>query len=158
MNRNLQKRILEIREALETDPRGILVGSLPAPAQNVERLSGLPSDYLELLNISDGIQCGEVVFYALDALDQFQPLADLIPGGRERWLNIGHLPDQAIALDRNTGELKLINIRCGDSDGITYERLDRFLESVFGQEYLTLAGYQDDWYRLLLRLGFAVAT
>ncbi|MGE3809288.1 MAG: hypothetical protein AB7K24_31880 [Gemmataceae bacterium] len=124
----------------------------------MDGLSDLPSDYIDLLKLSDGIQAGEVVFYASGSLDQYQSLADLLPRGMSRWLIIGHLAHQTIALDRQTGALHLFNIRGAEDDSVAYHRVDHFLESVFGQDYLNLAGYQDDWYRLLVQLGLATAA
>jgi hypothetical protein len=156
MNQILRVRIERVRDALAFDSDGVLVGSLPLPEAEVRTaLSGYPSDYVELMEVSNGIQCGEVVLYSRASLDRYRSLAELIPGGTTEWLIIGYFSIRDLALSWRTGELHLINIRDSESTDEIYPRLDSFLNCMFGPEYLRLAGEPDDWYRLLVRLGFA---
>lgn len=148
MNERLRLRLEAARERLRSDPEGPIAGDLPPGYHG--SLEGFHPAYADFLRVCDGGRFGEIDLWAGDELGGNQYLVSSIPGGASRWLVIGQVLYQPLALERSTSQLTLF-----DTEGLEARALgdlDKFLEGLLSaQGYLavTQAEEPDEWSRLL---------
>jgi hypothetical protein len=157
MNDQLRQTIQNVRVALEADPAGIIVGELRAPNSSVEIPDGPLAGYFGFLAECDGARCGAIDLWSLEELsdNQFR-IAHLFAAARQ-WLCIGQLLYEPLAVERESGELRLF---CQgpppDFRGTEFGTVTQFLiHNVFGPGYPRLIPNpeSDRWCALLARLG-----
>ena len=157
MNPDLKHRTELMRNAVDREiSGGPFIGCLPPGAKVPDEIPQVP-DYVEFIAFTDGAICGEAVFYEVNSLINQQWMIADLDGGTGEWLVVGHLDLWHIVLRRRTGETQLLRLsREPGSVTLSYARFDDFLMALFSRDYLHLAhGFEDDWYRLLTRIGLA---
>ena len=140
-----------------------MLNSLPRPASRPPTIEA-PSDYVELLQITDGLGCGRIVVFDAKfvARSQFYtevPVDAPVDLNPTDWFCFGTNSDEPLLIQLATGAVY------GFPDtGVEWARSDRFeqfapsldeflTEHVFGPGYPALAGVDDDeWSQVLRRL------
>lgn len=140
-----------------------MLNSLPRPASRPPAIEA-PADYIELLQITDGLGCGRIVVFDAKfvARSQFYtevPVDAPVDLNPTDWFCFGTNSDEPLLIQRATGAVH------GFPDtGVEWARSDRFeqfapsldeflTDHVFGPGYPALAGVDDDeWSQVLRRL------
>src|SRR4051794_41134760 len=140
-----------MRTLLATMPRGVLVGSVHLPRQDLpEDIAGL-DQLAECLRVADGVYAHEFMLFGVDQLGQPGP-HEWLAGGPNRWLTVGRNHVFPLVLDRDTQEVAEL-----DADGACeiIRELGAYREVVrglFGADYLRLShGLGREWVDLLQR-------
>jgi len=130
MNQSTIKRIAVIRGILRADPATVVAGDLRPGSHNPS--SGVQT-WDEFLAIMNGGSQGAFDIWSNEELPENQFYATTMPGGRNRWLVIGQLLYEPIALNRATAEIRYFP-EAGDS--VVFGDIDRFVGDILlGNKY-----------------------
>lgn len=156
MTPSLRDKIARARAALTADPMGVVAGEVRAPAVVVpSHVRDRWALFADLLAEADGGRFGSIDVWSLAEYEAKQYPSVDFPGGRERWLIIGQLLYEPMALDSKTGQLYLF-ARDGDEDGENLGEFDEFFtDAVFGSRYAQVIadGDKDEWWGVLGAAG-----
>lgn len=110
--------------------------------------------YADFLAIADGATFGAIDLWSSEKFPEKQyPVVDF-PGGAERWLIVGQAVYEPLALEADTGELRVFP-RDGVVEGEPLGPFDSFLLRVLSSEYSQLVpdGEEDEWWTALRKAG-----
>lgn len=155
------------REAVQLEPEWSMMNSVPAGGRLPVGMEG-PSEYLELLGIVNGGIFGRVVIFDAKTVAKMQFYADETEGapvhlGRDNWFCLGKVNDDPVFVNRADGSVWGFPDR-----GVIWWQSDVFecwaesvgdfiLNSALGGGYRHVTGALEDdqWWRLLRRIGRA---
>lgn len=149
----LQRRIEMLRPLLAEDIAAGQIGEgrrdPPPPA--LARWT----PYADFLAIADGATFGSIDLWSSEDLPENQYQVVDLPGGAERWLIVGQVVYEPLALEADTGELRVFP-RYGVVEGQPLGLFESFVLRVLSGEYSELVrdGEEDDeWWAALLKAG-----
>jgi len=155
MTPTLRDKIARARAVLAANPMGAVAGEVRAPAAVVPFHVREQWDlFADLLAEVDGGRFGSVDIWSLAEYEAKQYPSVDFPGGRKRWLIIGQLLYEPMALESKTGQLYLFK-GDGDEDGEILGDFDEFFaDTVFGSRYAQVIadGDKDEWWSVLRNL------
>jgi len=159
VNSILLSRIQLVRDALSADPDGVVIGKLRAGRNlSLEDFDAVLRPFIEFLQVCDGASCGAIDFRSSDVLKD-QHFIDHLPGGERDWVHIGQAIYEPLVISRTDGGTYLFARDPEPERPVeSFGDFDNFLlEYVFGEKYsaIIVDAEDDDWYRLLQRLGLA---
>lgn len=152
----LKDKIAHAKAALAADPMGLLAGDIHASAQiQTISIDNRWQLFGDLLAEADGGRFGSIDIWSHTEYESKQYASIDFPGGQERWLIIGQLLYEPIALEAGTGRLCLFR-RDGNKNGEDLGAFDAFFtDVVFGARYAEIVsdGDQDEWWSILSAAG-----
>lgn len=152
---NVSESLEKMRQVISEEPDGIVAGDIPAGCQ--DELADLQSkwnSFAEFLKLADGATLGSVDLWSHDHLPEQQyPVIDF-PAGAARWLVVGQLLYEPLALEANTGALWLFR-RNGPNEGEPLGSFDEFLLRLLSEGYADVVadGAEDECWDLLAKAG-----
>lgn len=145
----ISERTARLRAFLAQRPESIRVGDLP-PGTKSSGPGQLPSDLDTLLSITDGPRCGTVVLFSRAEIASSQYFADILDGGRERWLSIGTYDTTPLMLERSSGGIYWDERDEGELSRIAANILEFFKDYLIGARYSLLGLSENDpWQKIL---------
>ena len=156
MNSALRDRLAKAKRALAADPRhGRVAGEIGEPA-------GIPGDetlrgwetYRDFLRVADGASLGVADLWSYQDLPKKQHIAVDLPGQAKTWLVVGQLLYEPLAMERDTGIVRLFR-RDGDPLGEQIGDFDDLMGRLLGPGYALLVpdAEDDEWWSLLETAG-----
>jgi hypothetical protein len=157
MDVRLREAIGLVRQALDDDPAGIVIGDLRPPNPDIEVVESPLSGYFEFLRECDGARCGVIDLWSYGELSENQFRVAHLANEADRWICVGQLLYEPLAIDRQCGEIRRFRQDPPpDTEGRDFGLAAEFLRRcVFGPGYLDLVPdpATDGWCILLRRLG-----
>ena len=154
MTPELATKIAVARKALADSEDGDLAGTIGAPTARVINVLPGWELYREFLQLADGATFGGVDLWSADELPDKQYVSVDFPGQGNRWLAIGQVLYEPVALEKATGRVRLFRVD-GDPDGEDLGDFDSLLGRLLGPGYEQLVPDVDDdeWWTLLKAAG-----
>ncbi len=152
MTPELKKKISDARSALEADAMGIVAGEIRSgnsAQKNIDFYIWKP--YFEFLSETNGGRFGSIDIWSSDEYSNRQYQTVDFPGASDRWIVIGQILYEPLALEAKTGKLYLFR-RDGDLNGEYLGLFDYFFTNVvFGCDYTKIIpdGDKDEWWSIL---------
>ena len=151
MTPELREKISRARSSLSANPMGFVIGEVRNGVEASSRKARSLTAFDEFLLEADGGRFGAIDIWSSAELVSKQYVADDLPGPPKRWLVIGQILYDPLAMDLETNELWLFRQdidpegeRLGDFD-------DFFSDVIFGEGYARVIpdGDQDEWYLII---------
>lgn len=151
MTPDLRRRISAARQVLTEEPMGLIAGEISRGIVVPEvKLLHWPS-FREFLEEANGGRFGSIDVWSVDEYPDKQYPAVDFPGSFKRWLIVGQILYEPLALEADTGELRWFR-RDGDLQGEMLGEFDDFFSRVvLGDGYTGIIpdGDQDEWWSIL---------
>jgi hypothetical protein len=150
----MQAEIDAARVRLDQIPDGITFADLPLGASPAE-VRNLPGDLGDLLLVSDGPRCQTIVVYPSHAVQGLQYLCEDLAGGAERWFCFGHVEDNPLLIERDSGHVyqfphPVAMWRISDKlECLAESVVEFFTHYALGERYLSVAPQGGRWYDFL---------
>ncbi|MFI6948017.1 hypothetical protein [Streptomyces sp. NPDC050422] len=158
MTSELHAMIAIARERLDDIPDGITFADFP-PGSRAAAAADYPGKLGELLGGSDGPRCQAIVIYPSSIVNEAQYLCEEYEGGGERWFCFGHVEDNPLLIERNSGHVyqfphPVQEWRISDHlEFLSRDVPEFFNRYAMGEQYLTVAPGRDRWYDFMLTLS-----
>lgn len=154
MNDILSQRIKKFREILVNQPDGFVAGDIPKGKQiNFEDTMEKWEPYFSFLREADGGRFGIIDIWSYEEYPEKQYCVVGLPGEIDRWLVIGQLTYDILALEANTRNIYLFdNDSENEPTGKLLGEFDEFFTNVvFGDGYSSVISNpdQDAWWKVL---------
>ncbi len=150
-------KIEQIKSYLEEDPNRLVWGAIKTEtAPRLFNANNPLKDYYELLNKYSYLSCGSIRIFGYAEVETNQYYVSEIPEDPASWRCIGRSHTHPIYLNIHDGIVKILEGEPWTGQNFkSYGRFEDFINLyVVGEQYRELWG-EDDWYRLLVKLGLA---
>lgn len=159
MNDHLKNILNRVRERLESNPKGIVIGQIRNSCNDpgIEDRNSVLAEYIEFLKECDGASFGEIDIFSLSELSRNQFYVETLKGGKEDWLFIGLILYEPIVINKTSGNVyRLYRDVITSTPEESFGSFNNFLvEFALGQKYLDIVpvDHEDEWMSFLRRLN-----
>lgn len=158
MKKEVSLKINVIRENLAANPEGIISGEIGMSNSNLKLMFPEKwSEFIDFLSVTDGGRFGSIDIWSSEYLMDKQFYATDLPGGRDKWLIIGQILYQPIAMDLDSRLIYIISIDNYCEMRVIGDFEWFILEVLLGKHYIDVVpdGEQDEWWGVLLACSYA---
>ncbi|NGP61481.1 hypothetical protein L3476_16525 [Paenibacillus thiaminolyticus] len=159
MNDVLKNTISRVKEKLENNPEGILIGQIRKgnPNPEVEDRREVLVEYIEFLKECDGASFGEIDIFPSHELSRNQFYVEMLDRGKEDWLFIGLVLYEPIVINKTNGYVyRFYRDTLINTPEECFGSFDNFImEYVLGKKYVDLVPVNqgDEWMTLLSEMN-----